>query len=232
MWRGHHSGPGHGARALLRYAAMTRPRRARLGALVLLAATVVACGSSRNRVATGPEPTLGPPTTPTATASPPATPSPSATPAPTPTPAATPTPLSTSSGIIPAGDPDGAAKLGAYLYPSSAGVACGGRTGHYDSCPVTGRLASRLDSHPTDGAEPLCRCQNSWRSSSVNAAQTSDPTIWVDHVVLTFGPGVTVAIDVSVLRTAGGWLADDTTCTGGGSPTSIYAQSPPPCPGT
>ena len=211
---------------------MTRPRRARPGALFLLAATTLAaCGSSHNQVATGPEATLAPTTpTPAATASP--TPSPSATPSPTATPAPTPTPLSTSAGIIPASDPQGAAKLGAYLYPSSPGVACGARSGHYDSCPVTGRLAARLDSHPIDHAEQLCRCQNTWQQSSVSTTQTPDPTVWIDHILLTFGPAATMTLDVMVLRTAGGWLADDTTCTGQGSSTSIYTQNPPPCFGT
>jgi hypothetical protein len=50
-------------------------------------------------------------------------------------------------------------------------------------------------------------------------------------VVITFGPGATVKMDVLVRRTAAGWLGDDTTCTGQGTATSIYATPPPPCPG-
>jgi hypothetical protein len=210
---------------------MTPARRAVLPVLALLSAVALAaCGSpTRTGVATGPEQSFGPATTPRATA----TPSPTALPTegatPTPTPAPSPTPAPTSSGIIASGDPDGAAKLGQYLYPSSTGIACGARTGHYDACPVTGRLASRLDSHPTQGAEPLCRCQNTWQQSSVSVTQTPDPTVWIDHVVLSFGPAVSVTIDVRVLRTPGGWVGDDTTCTGQSEQTSIYTQNPPPC---
>jgi hypothetical protein len=216
---------------------MTPARGVLLSAFALASATVLAAcgGSGHTGVATGPEQTAGPASTPPATPTPTATatvaagpsPTPSATPSPQPSPA----PASTSAGIIPSGDPYGAAKLGAYLYPSNPGIACGGRTGHYDACPVTSRLAARLDSHPTQPAEALCRCENTWQQSSVSVTQTPDPTVWIDHVVLTFGPGVSVTIDVRVLRTSGGWLGDDTTCTGQGEQTSIYAPNPPPCPG-
>ena len=94
---------------------------------------------------------------------------------------------------------------------------------------MTSRLGTRLNQHPIPGAEPLCRCQNVWQESAVSSTQTPDSTVWIDHVMLTFGPGATVAIDVRVLRTSGGWFADDTTCTGQGEQTSIYVQNPPPC---
>jgi hypothetical protein len=49
-------------------------------------------------------------------------------------------------------------------------------------------------------------------------------------VVLDFGAGITVKLDVTVLRTAVGWYASDTSCTGqDAQATSIYAASPPPC---
>jgi len=210
---------------------MTPARRAVLPAAVLLAAALGACGSStssRTRVATAPHQTLQ-----AITAPPAATPTPTATAAPTaaPTPTPSPTPAPTSGGIIPSSDPNGATALGQYLYPSTTGLACGARTGRYDACPVTTRLAQRLDSHPIEHAEQLCRCQNLWQSSAISVTQTPDPTIWITHVVLSFGPGVTVTVDLRALRTAGGWLADDTTCTGSGEQTSIYTQNPPPCPG-
>lgn len=212
---------------------MTPARRAVLPTLLLLAAAGLAsaCGGSASRtgVATGPSQSPGPVTTPPATAA--ASASPTASALPTPTPAPSPTPAPTSGGTIPASDPDGATKVGEYLYPAETGIACGARTGHYDACPVTSRLASRLDQHPTEHAEPLCRCQNLWQQAAVSATQTPDATVWIDHVVLTFGPGIRVAIDLRVLQTSGGWLADDTTCTGQGETTSIYVQNPPPCPG-
>ena len=223
---------------------MTAPRRAGAGALLpWLVLAVSACGSSgTGGVATGPSQSQGLPVTtapPTATPSP--SPSPTATPAPTPTPTPAPslTPAPSTSPqssptpyVIPATDPNGAQEVGAYLYSSIAGIACGARSGHYDNCPVTDRLAQRLDSHPTTGAEPLCRCQNYWQQSTVTVTQTPDATVWIDHVVLTFGPSSTVTIDLRVLRTAGGWMGDDTTCTNHGETTSIYVPDPPPCPGS
>jgi hypothetical protein len=216
--------------ALLRYAAMTAARRAVPPALsLLLAGAVVACGggSKPTGVATGPSQTPGFVTTapPTPSASP--APTPTATPPPTPTPS--PTPQPTSGGIIPGGDTNGAVDLGMYLYPSNTGLACGARTAHYDACPVTSRLAARLDQHPIAHAEQLCRCQNTWHQSTVTSTQTPDPTVWIVHVVLDFGAPPTVDIDLRVLRTDNGWLADDTTCTGLGEDTSIYAQNPPSC---
>ncbi|HEV7678179.1 MAG TPA: hypothetical protein VGQ42_06390 [Candidatus Dormibacteraeota bacterium] len=193
-----------------------------------------ACGSSApTGVATGPSQTAGPPTTPSATATAtdvPATPSATATPSPTPR--VSPTAQPTSGAIVvPPTDNEGALHTADYLYPSQSGSSCGARTGHYDDCPVTARLAARLDGHPLPGGEALCRCQNFWQGVQVQVTQTPDPTVWVDHVVITFGPSATVKIDVRVLRTAGGWVADDTSCTGQGAQTSIYAQNPPPCPG-
>jgi hypothetical protein len=221
---------------LLRFAAMRPSRRNALPAVTLLAATLLAaCGGGsapRTAVVTGPSQSAGPDTT--------ASPSPTAKPTPTPTPAPSPTPTPTTAPgpsvqptpyYIPPGDSSGAQHVGEYLYPSAKGSACGAASHHYDDCPVTARLASRLDGNPTPQAEPLCRCQNTWQSSSVSVTQTSDPSVWTTHVVLTFGPGATVKIDLLVRRTAAGWLADDTTCTGQGSSTSIYGPAPPPCPG-
>jgi hypothetical protein len=223
---------------LLRFAAMQPARRHVLAILALAATAVVAaCGggsTNRTAVVNGPSQSAGPDTTapptatpkPTPTPQPTATPSPTATPTPAPGPSVQPTPY-----FIPPSDPSGAQHVGEYLYPSSTGSACGATQHHYDNCPVTSRLATRLDGDPTPRAEPLCRCQNTWQSSSVSVTQSPDPSVWSDHVVLTFGPGATVKIDLLVRRTAAGWLADDTTCTGTGTSTSIYSATPPPCPG-
>jgi hypothetical protein len=213
---------------------MTPARRPFLSVLALLAATagalsLVACGGSApTGIATGPAQSAGPDTTPMPTATAQPTPTPTLQPTPTPTPAPTATPSSIPCPV-PATD-DSACKVGQTLYPSS-GAACGATGNHYDACPVTSRLAARLDSHPTPHAEPLCRCQNFWQQSTVSYTQTPDPTVWVIHVFLTFGPGATVKIDARVLHAASGWVGDDTTCTGHGTETSIYGLSPPPCAG-
>jgi hypothetical protein len=50
------------------------------------------------------------------------------------------------------------------------------------------------------------------------------------EVDLDFGSLVSsVKFDVIVLLTSEGWFADDIRCHDGGSSTSIYASSPPPC---
>ena len=127
-------------------------------------------------------------------------------------------------------DDNGASVVAGILFPAS-GSPCGGGSGNYDSCPVTDGLAQRLDGNPLKQAEPLCRCQNAYQSRTI----TTEPLPagnpgGIAHVVLTFGPSSTVKLDVTVLRTAGGWFASDTSCTGQDpQATSIYAASPPPC---
>jgi len=225
---------------LLLQSRQMQPARRRIPpvlALLAAAATLLAaCGGGGNRTAvvSGPSQSAGPDTTAAATA----TPTPSPTPAPTAaaTPTATPTAapgpsVQPTPYYIPPSDQNGAQDVGTYLFPSATGRACGSAQHHYDNCPVTSRLAQRLDGNPTPGAEPLCRCQNTWQSSSISVTQSPDPSVWTTHVVLTFGPGATVKIDLLVRRTAAGWLADDTTCTGEGTSTSIYSATPPPCPG-
>jgi hypothetical protein len=216
---------------------MHRARRHALTLLALAAATALAaCGGSANRTAVvnGPSQSAGPDTTapPTATPKPTPTPVPTPTPAPTATATAVPGPsVQPTPYYVPPSDPSGAQHVGEYLYPNATGSACGATSHHYDNCPLTNRLATRLDSNPTPGAEPLCRCQNTWQSTSISVTQSPDPSVWTTHVVITFGPGATVKIDLLVRRTAAGWLADDTTCTGQGTATSIYSATPPPCPG-
>jgi hypothetical protein len=218
---------------------MTPARRPFPSVLALLAATagavsLVACGgSAATGIATGPAQSAGPDTTPLPTATAQATPTPTVQPTPSPTPTATATAQATRASLpcpVPATDTDGACKVGQTLYPSDTFPPCAAHS-HYDTCPITSRLAARLDSHPTDGAEPLCRCQNYWQKSTVSVTQTPDPTVWVVHVVLDFGLSPAVKIDVRILHSAGGWVGDDTTCTGHGTDTSIYVQNPPPCPG-
>jgi hypothetical protein len=158
----------------------------------------------------------------------------SPTPTPTPTPSPTPTPIPSPSVVngrlvVSNLDDNGAAAVAGILYPPSAGVC--GANGKYDSCPVTDGLAVRLDANPLQQAEPLCRCQNTYQSRTITteALPPGNPGA-IAHVVLDFGTGSTVKLDITVLRTAGGWFASDTSCTGQDPQvTSIYAASPPPC---
>jgi hypothetical protein len=135
---------------------------------------------------------------------------------------------------VPASDPDGAAKVAHLLYPDSGFVNCSSMATGYSNCPVTDRLANRLDQQPlagsAGGAEPVCRCQNSWTSVSVSTnVLPSDSTMYIAHVVLNFG-SAQERFDVSISRSAGGWFANDISCTGRDPhATSIYAASPPPC---
>ena len=160
-----------------------------------------------------------------------ASPTPSATPTPSPsaTPSPVPSPTLVNGRIVVSNlDDNGAAVVAGILFPSSGG-SCGA-SGKYDSCPVTDGLAQRLDSNPLARAEPLCRCQNTYQSATVTteALPQGNPGS-IAHFVHDFG-GSTVKLDITVLRTAGGWYASDTSCTGQDPQvTSIYAATPPAC---
>jgi hypothetical protein len=180
----------------------------RVLALAVLALTLGACGTALPNTAASP----------TSTASP--------TPSPTPIPSPT---LVAGRIVVSNLDEKGADVVAGILY-QAGGTTCG-TNGKYDSCPVTDGLATRLDANPLKQAEPLCRCQNTYQSRTI----TSEPLPAgnpgaIAHVVLDFGAGTTVKLDVTVLRTAVGWYASDTSCTGqDAQATSIYAASPPPC---
>jgi hypothetical protein len=126
-------------------------------------------------------------------------------------------------------DDNGAVVVAGILYPPT-GATCS-QNGKYDSCPVTDGLAQRLDSNPLRQAEALCRCQNLYQSRTITSTPLPEGNPGaIAHVVLDFGGGTTVKIDVTVLRTPNGWYASDTSCTGQDpQATSIYATAPPPC---
>jgi hypothetical protein len=205
------------------------PRTATPIAAGLCALLLAACGSSGGiaRATAPPLPdTTGPPT---------ATPAPSATatpsPSPTPTPLATPTPAEGGVIRVPYDDQQGDNTVAADLYPSSGFANCPsmGPAG-YGACPVTQRLADRLNAHPIKGVEPLCRCQQQWQGVTINAPPVLPAiTTYTVEVDLSFGGGTTIKFDLTVLRNPDGWYADDIRCHGGDSSTSIYASSPPLC---
>ncbi len=160
----------------------------------------------------------------------PTSPTPTATPAPSPTPTPIPSPSVVNGQIVVSNlDPNGAAVVAGILFPPSGGVC--GTDGKYDACPVTDGLAQRLDSNPLKPAEPLCRCQNTYQSRTITSTPLPEGNPGaIAHVVLDLGAGSTVKLDVTVLQTAGGWYASDTSCTGQDpQATSIYAATPPPC---
>jgi hypothetical protein len=199
-------------------------------AAVLCVLALAGCGASAG-VARATAPAL-PATTGTPAAS--ASPSPSATPVPTPTPTPSPTPSpgSAEGGVerVPAEDSQGDDTVAADLYPSSGFANCPsmGPTG-YGACPVTPRLADRLNQHPIKGVEPLCRCQQQWQGVSISAPPALPAvTSYTVEVDLSFG-GTTIRFDVTVLRDPDGWFADDIRCHGGDASTSIYATDPPLC---
>jgi len=179
-------------------------------ALIVPALTLAACATALPNTSASPTPT------------------PTATPSPTPTPIPSPTVVN-GRIVVSNFDDNGAAVVAGILYPPSGGVC--GANGTYDGCPVTDGLAQRLDSNPLKQAEPLCRCQNTYQSRTIatEPLPPGNPGA-IAHVVLDFGAGTTAKLDVTVLRTAGGWFASDTSCTGQDpQATSIYASSPPPC---
>jgi hypothetical protein len=108
--------------------------------------------------------------------------------------------------------------------PGGSATAC--YTGlSFDRCPFTDRLRARLGavagSATASGIGPVCRCQNGYRSASVRAEVIAGRP--VAHVVLTSGPSSTFRIDWAFVKSAGGWLADDSYCTAVGPASSIYA---------
>jgi hypothetical protein len=159
----------------------------------------------------------------------PTSPTPAATVTPSPTPTPIPSPTVVNGQIVVSNlDPDGAAVVAGILYPPTGG-GCSAN-GKYEACPITDGLAQRLDSNPLRAAEPLCRCQNTYQSRTITSTPLPEGNPGaIAHVVLDFG-GSTARLDVTVLQTATGWYASDTSCTGqDAQATSIYAAAPPPC---
>ena len=103
-----------------------------------------------------------------------------------------------------------------------------GGCGDITACPVTDRLRARVEqlSHTPPGQPgPLaqfCRCQNGAQSMTVSSEPSGSGG--VSHIVLIYGAGSNIKMDLHFVRTAESrLLLDDTQCTGRGPSTSIYA---------
>jgi hypothetical protein len=149
-----------------------------------------------------------------------AAPASNSTAAPTAAPAATPAPSPTS-------DLSQVAAVANRIFPATPTRDC--FTGGLDSCPFTPRLKARMQAiisgSSGGGADPVCRCQNTYTSATVTAELVSGQA--VAHVVLGFGPSSTVRMDWVFVQSGGAWLADDSYCTTQGSATSIYTAMRP-----
>ena len=122
-------------------------------------------------------------------------------------------------------------KLTRQIFPGAQSVGCNwhDRT----NCPVTDRLARRLDQltatkQPGPGpTPPLCRCQNGPESVGLRAEPTAGGG--VAHVTLGFGAGSFSGLDLIVVERSGVALVDDTRCTAGVGQTSLYAAELTDC---
>jgi hypothetical protein len=182
-------------------------------ALVLIGLALTGCAGQASPVsrATAASPVAGAPPTPAAT---------------TPTPAATPPAV----GTVTTADLDALARR---VFPGAHPAGCG----PIDSCPVTDRLRARVAELGRPGPnEPgpvvqFCRCQNGAEGMRVTSEVTGPGGI--AHVVLVYGAGTNVALDLIVVQSPGGQLLlDDTRCTGRGPSTSIYAPTLAACSAT
>jgi hypothetical protein len=138
--------------------------------------------------------------------------------------AASPTPLSTAS----AADIE---RIAHQIFPGPHPVGCNWHD--RATCPVTDRLAGRLDELTAPRANghgpspPLCRCQNGADSVSLRPEGTASGG--VAHVTLDYGGIVSDNLDLIIVVSSGRLLVDDTQCTGGGSSTSVYAAQLTDC---
>ena len=177
------------------------------------------------------------------------TPTPSASPSATATAAASPSASATTAGFVvcttaapsASAEPSdsgtaGACEVAQILYPPSGNV-CGpaGSGQHYaDVCPVTTDLGAALDRQPLSagggGADPVCRCQNSYTSATYMVmASAGQPAEYVVQVHLAFGPNSSLTFDVIVDSVESGSLASDILCGNGDPNTSIKGSSPGAC---
>jgi hypothetical protein len=119
------------------------------------------------------------------------------------------------------------AAVASRIFPAGPARDCS--AGGFDACPFTARLKTRMQAiagaTTGGGADPVCRCQNSYTSVAVTTALVSGQP--VAHVDLGFGPQASVKMDWLFVEASGAWLADDSYCTAQGPSTSIYGAMRP-----
>ena len=168
---------------------------------------VAACGST----------STAPSATGTATAPAPAAPTATPTPTPTPTPTSTPAPVA----VIGPGAADPITAVDDALGESTGCTL----TLIAQPCPMTLRLATRIESHPFTGtgggAAWRCRCQNQTGTSTFALISQSGTTTYVSESIP--GGSTSISLRWTVLEIAGAWFVDDqdTGCTA----TSIYSSA-------
>jgi hypothetical protein len=138
---------------------------------------------------------------------------------PQPSPPPTPTP----SGI-PAADRSGPEKVAAMLFPDG-GSACG-HAGNYNSCPFTPELRRRLNAGPIPYVDQLCRCTGQYHAPKFTVTPVSDGAVVKVDLALDKGAQ---SLDLSLTHPQGVWVVWDITCSGRGTSTSVFSDSPTQC---
>jgi hypothetical protein len=104
------------------------------------------------------------------------------------------------------------------IFPASSGNMYGvcGANGELSRCPVTARLAARLQ----EARITLCRCQN----ASDSRAMTATPAANGGTILVTLFRG-SISFELTAVRENDRLLIDDQVCAGRGAETSIYRSA-------
>jgi hypothetical protein len=131
--------------------------------------------------------------------------------------------MPTPSGI-PVADKNGPQKVASALFPDT-GTACG-HDGNYKRCPLTPELARRLSATPIQYVDQLCRCTGQYHAPKFTVTPISDGA--VVKVELTLEKGQQ-SLDLTLTYPQGVWVVSDITCSGRGTSTSLFSDSPTLC---
>ncbi len=148
---------------------------------------------------------------------------------PAPTPAASSLPSSLPSSPLGASSPvDAVRALLATGGPTLCRPQAGQRWSPEAGCPVTPRLAARLQSDPASasggGADPICRCQNSVPATLEGGGPSGTAIV---RATFQLNPPLVITFIAVQQAQRSGWLVDDQTC--GDPSTSIYLTPVRPC---
>jgi hypothetical protein len=114
-------------------------------------------------------------------------------------------------------------------------LACNTLQGKLAACPVTNRLRATIarelawERKNTLGGNgnPFCRCQNPPRTITISHVALRGRTALVT-TLLSWGAGIDMSLTFMVRQVAGGWLVDDSMCTGK-SQSDLYHIPIGPC---